>query len=152
MSLLDEIKRQGATLSAAIEARDCEAIAAAISIGRVAPVPHEIGEQGILDVLGPVEGDVFLAALEAIAAGTADDLPVPLRPSFGAIRRGVSWLKTGGLDVGSLTTRLLLDSLVGVGKLPAASVAKVKAVAERPAPVSPRQVAEVLFNDDGSMK
>lgn len=152
MALLDEINKARAELAAAIEARDCETIAAAVSVGRVAPVPHEIGERGILDVLGPVEGDAFLATLEGIAAGTADDLPVPLRPSFGAIRRGVSWLKTGGLDVGAPTTRLLLDSLVGVGKLPAASVAKVKAVAERPAPVSPRQVAEVLFNDDGSMK
>lgn len=152
MALLDEINKARAELAAAIEARDCEAIAAAISIGRVAPVPHEIGERGILDVLGPVEGDAFLAALEAIAAGTADDLPVPLRPSFGAIRRGVSWLKTGGLDVGAPTTRLLLDSLVGVGKLPAASVTKVKAVAEVADPVTARQVAEVLFHDDGSLK
>jgi hypothetical protein len=137
-------------LAEAVAARDCETLAAAMSVGRVQTVSHEVGERGILDVLGPVAGDNFLAVLENIK--TADDLPGPLKPCFGAIRRGVSWLKTSGLDVGAQTTRLLLDGLAGAGVLPQADVNKVKALAERPAPVGAREVAEALYNDDGSAK
>lgn len=137
-------------LAEAVEARDCESIAAAISVGRVQAVPHEVGERGILDALGPVQGDNFLTVLGNIK--TADDLPSPLKQCFGAIRRGVAWLKTSGLDVGALSTRLLLDGMAGAGILPQADVSKVKALAERPAPVTPREVAEALYNDDGSFK
>lgn len=150
MALLDEINKARVELADAIEARDCEHIAAFLSVGRVRAVSREVGERGIIDVLGPVAGDAFLLTLESITA--AELLPVPLRPCFGAIRRGVSWLKTGGLDVGAPTTRLLLDGLVGAGVLPAADVAKVKALAEVPDPVTQRQVAEALYHDDGSLK
>lgn len=137
-------------LAAAVAARDCESIAEAISVNRVRAVSHEIGERGILDLLGPVAGDAFLSALEGITEPA--DLPGPMQQYFGAIRRGVSWLKSSGLDVGAPTTRLLLDNLALAGKLPPAEVAKIKAIAEVPDPVTARQVAEALYNDDGSLK
>jgi hypothetical protein len=137
-------------LAEAVAARDCETLAAAMSVGRIRAVSHEVGERGILDALGPIQGDAFLSALENIK--TAADLPPPLQPCFGAIRRGVAWLKTSGLDVGAPTTRLLLDGLAGAGVLPQADVNKVKALAERPDSVGVREVAEALFNDDGSAK
>lgn len=121
-------------LAESVEARDCGALAAAISVGRIRAVSHEVGERGILDALGPIQGDNFLTVLENIK--TADDLPPPLKQCFGAIRRGVAWLKTSGLDAGALTTRLLLDGLAAAGVLPQADVSKVKA----------------LYNDDGSFK
>lgn len=148
MSLHDDILNRP-ELAAAIQARDCESIAAALSVNRVRAVSHEIGERGILDLLGPVAGDAFLSALEAIAAPT--DLPAPLQLYFGAIRRGVSWLKSSGLDVGAPTTRLLLDNLALAGILKATDVARIKAIAEVPDNVTARQVAEALYHDDGSL-
>lgn len=117
-------------------------IAAILSAGRVTLTPHEMGERGVLDVLGPVDGDVFLSALESITI--ADDLPPPLRPLFGAIHRGVAWLKTSGLDVGSTTTRAMLDGLAAFGKLNTAHVAAIKATAERPDPIFPSAISDAL--------
>lgn len=54
-------------------------IAAILSADRFIYVPHEIGERGIIDALGPVAGDAFLSALEAI--NSADLLPLPLQAS-----------------------------------------------------------------------
>jgi len=124
-------------------------IAAILSAGRVRVVPHEIGERGILDVLGPVAGDAFLSALEAITG--ADQLPAPLQPYYGAIRRGVAWLKTNGLDVGSPTTRALLDALAGAGIVDGAAVTAIKARAEQPDPIHYNAVSDALNVAEGRM-
>ena len=131
-----------------LAARNDVQIAAIISAGRVRVVSHLIGERGILDVLGPVAGDAFLAALEAI---TADNLPVPLQPYFGALRRGIAWLKTDGLDVGSATTRGLLDSLAAAGVVAPESVASIKDLAERPDPIHYNHVSDALNIAEGRM-
>lgn len=136
-------------LAAAVQARDCDALAAAMSVGRTRLVPRLVGERGILDVLGPVGGDSFLSTLEAITL--PELLPEPLRPYFGTIRRGVTWLHSEGLDVGSTTTRNLLDALVATGVLSADAVGKIKALAEVPHDLTAREVAEALYNDDGSL-
>lgn len=149
MSLRDDILAR-TELSQAVQERDCIAIAAAMSVGRVQVVSHLIGERGILDLLGAIDGDAFLAALESITEPAL--LPEPLRPYFGAIQRGVAWLKKDGLDIGSATTRSLLAALAAAGVLDAGSVAKIKGLAEKPCELTPRQVAEVIFNDDGSLK
>jgi len=132
-----------------LAARNDVQIAAIISAGRVRVVSHLIGERGILDVLGPVAGDAFLTALEAIV--TADNLPAALQPYFGAIRRGVAWLKTDGLDVGSATTRSLLDSLAAAGIVAPESVASIKALAERPDPINYNHVSDALNIAEGRM-
>lgn len=131
-----------------LAARNDVQIAAIISAGRVRVVSHLIGERGILDVLGPVAGDAFLAALEAI---TADNLPVPLQPYFGALRRGIAWLKTDGLDVGSATTRGLLDSLAAARVVAPESVAAIKALAERPDPIHYNPLSDALNIAEGRM-
>ena len=117
-------------------------LAASLAVGRVRLSPHLVGERGILDVLGPVAGDAFLTALEAIS--TAADLPAPLQPYYGTIRRGVAWLKTDGLDVGSVTTRALLDSLAASGIVDPAAVAAIKVTAEQPDPIATHAVSDVL--------
>jgi len=123
-------------------------MASIISAGRIRVVSHLIGERGILDVLGPVAGDAFLAALEAI---TADNLPAALQPYFGALRRGVAWLKTDGLDVGSETTRSLLDSLAAAGVVAQESVASIKALAERADPIHYNLLSDALNIAEGRM-
>lgn len=131
-----------------LAARNDVQIAAIISAGRVRVVSHLIGERGILDVLGPVAGDAFLAALEAI---TADSLPAALQPYLGALRRGIAWLKTDGLDVGSATTRSLLDSLAAAGVVAPESVASIKALAERPEPIHYNLLSDALNVAEGRM-
>lgn len=136
-------------IDALLPLRNDVAIAVILSAGRIILVPHEIGERGILNVLGSIAGDAFLSALEAIASPT--DLPAPLQPHYGAIRRGVTWLKKDGLDVGSQTTRALLDGLAAVGLVDAASVAALKALAERQDPISFNAVSDALNIAEGRM-
>ena len=123
--------------------RNDGAIAALLSQGRTKTVQHMIGERGVIDKLGPVAGDAFLAALESIQA--VGDLPAPMQPCFGAIKRGVAWFKTdAGLDVGSATLRGLLDALVSAGKMDATSVATIKALAVESDPLSTYSVSVAL--------
>lgn len=138
-----------AALEPLLAIRDDVAIAALLSTGRVTVVSHRIGELGILDLLGPVAGDAFLAALEASTGPEA--LPEGLRPYCGAIRRGVAWLKTDGLDVGAGTTRVLLDALAAGGVLDGAAVLAIKASAERASPIPYAAVSDVLNVAEGRL-
>lgn len=130
-------------------ARNDVQIAAILSAGRVRLIPNEIGERGILGVLGPIDGDAFLSALEAIT--TPEALPAPIRPYFGAIRRGVGWLKTNGLDVGSPTTRALLDALAAGGIVSAAAVEAIKAKGEQADPYHYNTISDALNIAEGRM-
>lgn len=136
-------------IDALLPGRNDVAIAAILSVGRLRLVSHEIGERGILDALGSVAGDAFLSALEAIAAPA--DLPAPLQPHYGAIRRGVAWLKKDGLDVGSQTTRQLLDGLAAVGLVDAGSVTAVKSLAETADPIHYNAVSDALNIAEGRL-
>lgn len=121
-------------------------LAAAISVGRSRLHPRLVSERGVLEALGPIEGDVVLTALESITS--ADVLPESARPYYGAIRRGVAWLKGDGLDMGSPTTRQMLDLLAAVGLVGAASAATLKALGTTPDPVSADQVSAILNRED----
>lgn len=138
-----------AVLDPLLDVRDDVAIAAVLSTGRVTVVSHRIGELGILDLLGPVAGDAFLTALEAITG--PETLPEPLRPYTGAIRRGVCWLKTDGLDVGSATARVLLDALAAGGVLDGGAVTAIKASAERASPIPYAAVSDALNVAEGRL-
>lgn len=124
-------------------------IAAILSADRFIYVPHEIGERGIIDALGPVAGDAFLSALEAI--NSADLLPLPLQPYFGALRRGVAWLKTDGLDIGAKTTRDLLAALAAAGIVDAAAVAVLEAIPRRDNPLHFNVVSDALNIAEGRL-
>lgn len=131
-----------AAIEPLLATRNDVAIAAALSEGRQKLCSHMIGERGILDTLGPVDGEAFLSALESIAS--ADMLPEAAQPYFGALKRGVAWLKTDGIDVGSETTRELLNVLVAAGSVSELSVKTLKALAMKDDPVSVADVSEVL--------
>ena len=130
-----------------LASRDSQAIADAFNVGRVRLVSRLIGERGVLDALGPIAGEAFLAALEAITS--AEALPEPARPYFGALRRGVAWLKSEGLDLGSSTTRSLLDLLASVGVLDAAAVGTIKALARTPDAIDELTVRRLAWSDNG---
>lgn len=119
-----------------------QAIADIISVGRMRIVSHMVTERGVLESLGPADGDAFLTALEAIQAPA--DLPIDLRGYIGAIRRGVAWLKSDGLDVGAGTTRALLDALAMFDVVAPAAVARLKALATQPDPVTAADVSRAV--------
>lgn len=141
--LIDDIRALPADVLAT---RDTAQIAAAL--GPVLHVrSHMITERGVMSVLPVPDGDAFLSALESFAAAT---LPVghPLAAYHGTIRRGIGWLKTSeGLDVGDPLSRLLLDTLVQAGVVSAASVARIKALAEVQERVTEADVIRACYGD-----
>lgn len=141
--LIDDIRALPADVLAT---RDTAQIAAAL--GPVLHVrSHMITERGVMSVLPVPDGDAFLSALESFAAAT---LPVghPLAAYHGTIRRGIGWLKTSeGLDVGDPISRLLLDTLVQAGVVSAASVARIKALAEVQERVTEADVIRACYGD-----
>lgn len=141
--LIDDIRALPADVLAT---RDTAQIAAAL--GPVLHVrSHMITERGVMSVLPVPDGDAFLSALESFAAAT---LPVghPLAAYHGTIRRGIGWLKTSeGLDVGDPLPRLLLDTLAQAGVVSAASVARIKALAEIQERVTEADVIRACYGD-----
>lgn len=129
-------------LSGAEVAVKDQAIADILSVGRMQVVSHVVTERGVLEALGPADGDAFLTALESIQV--PENLPGALRPHIGAIRRGVAWLKSDGLDVGSGTARSLLDGLAAFTVVSAIAVSRLKALAERPAVVTAADVSRAV--------
>lgn len=121
--------------------RDAQAIADAASIGRTRLVETKIGEAVLLNVLGPVAGAALLDRLAELGKSAEPQL----RPIYYA----VGLLKADKLDVGSPATRGQLDALAAAGILPASAVAVVKALAERPDPVSEYDVRRIGWSDDG---
>ena len=145
MALLDDIRALPAALLAA---HDTQAIANALSVGRVRLHERLISERGVLAALPVPAGDLFLKALEAFAATALPD-GHPLAAYHGTIARGVSWLKGEGLDLGDPLTRTLLDTLAMAGVIDAASVATLKALAEQPDPIDEMTVRRACWSDDG---
>lgn len=143
--LIDDIRALPAEVLAT---RDTAQIAAAL--GPVLHVrSHMITERGVMSVLPVPDGDAFLSALESFAATT---LPVghPLAAYHGTIRRGIGWLKTSeGLDVGDPLSRLLLDTLAQAGVVSAASVARIKTLAEVDVPIEEMDVRLACWSADG---
>lgn len=145
MPLIDDIR---ALPSELLAARDTQAIAAALSAGRVRLHERLISERGVLAALPVPAGDLFLKSLESFAATPLDD-GHPLVAYHGTIARGVAWLKGEGLDLGDPLTRLLLDTLAAAGVIDAASVATLKALAEHPDPIDEMTVRQACWSDDG---
>lgn len=145
MALLDDIRALPAEVLAT---RDTQAIADALSAGRVRLHSRMISERGVLAALPVPDGDVFLKALETFAA---TPLPEghPLAAYHGTIARGVGWLKGEGLDLGDPLTRTLLDTLAMAGVVNADSVATLKALAEEPDPIDEMTVRKACWSDNG---
>lgn len=125
---------------------DMTGAAMAFSAGRIKVVHRQITERGVIEALGPVAGEQFLAALDTFVNST---LPAghPLLPYFGAIKRCHKFLTTDGLDIGAPTTRSLMDALVAVGVIDANASALIKKQAEVPDPVDANQITEALRDD-----
>ena len=135
MTLRDEIIAK--CPSALLASRDEGAIAAAVSAGRTQLVDMLIGYGTVLDVLGPVEGAAVLDALEAAAV------------SVPAIKWAMKLLDRGELDVSKASTRGQIDALTGTILTPTQAAA-IKALAERPDPVSEYDVRCAMWDEHGN--
>ena len=122
--------------------RNDAALAASLATGLIHLHSRLVSERGVLEALGPVDGEAFLAALEAITS--AADLPPAAQPYFGAIRRGAAWLRGDGIDVGSTTARSLLDLLASVGSVSSASVVALKALGQTSRTIPADAVSAIL--------
>jgi len=127
MTLKDEILALGMSLD------DHQAVADALSVGRVKVSYTEIGCGTVLSELGLTRGNMLLD----IIYGSQDYRYVkPL-------------LEQGRLDVGSALVRGTLDFLVAGAVITTAEAQKLKALAERPDPVPLQDVSHAINEIQG---
>lgn len=134
MALREEIRANGAC-TAAIAAKDCGAIAEIMSVGRKRSNGREIGNGTILEVLGLEAGNALLDVING-------------NPNFRHVKPLV---EQGRLLIGSPLVQATIASLVG-SVLTAPQAAALCALGFDPAPLTALEVAQALFNDDGSEK
>ena len=136
MKLRDEILARP-DCAAAVDARDLDAIAALVSVGRTSVQPRFVTARTVLAECG-VHGPDILGALEAAAAGNS------------AVKWAVRFLgQDSGINVGDPATQYMIDQLAA-GATPALSAeqaAALKNLAVQPAPVSRLEVEAALFKD-----
>ena len=125
MTLLEEIKDKCAP--DLLASRDHDAIASVVNVGRVKVVPTLGGIGTVLETLGPVGGAELLDSLEAMAKTNS------------AVKWAFVLINRGELDFGSSATRAMIDMLI-----PGPAGAALKAVAEKPDPLSPARIANIL--------
>jgi hypothetical protein len=122
--------------AAAVAEKDCEAIAAVMSAGRKRGNAREIGNGTILEVLGLATGNALLDAINAT-------------PDFRYVKM---LLDQGRLKIGSQLVQDALDGFVNAELLTVAQGAALQALGLEDYPYTPQEVAEALFNPDGSLK
>lgn len=141
MSLRDEIRARP-ELAAAVAARDCEAIAAAISNGRVK--------------IGRIERAEFAmwAATTGMRSKIEDHAANPSSPlrAIALSLRDFILGAANALDLAIPENAAALQAWVSANELDPAAHDALLAGAMVANPVTARQVAEELYNDDGSPK
>jgi len=139
MALRDEILSR-ADCAAALAVRDCGALAAILSVGRTKLVERNIGYGTVLEVLGAEAGSAFLDGLTALAATSSP------------VKWALKLLDRGELNIGAAATQAQLDALAAGGVMPQAVADALKGLAMGPDIVTAEQVADAMFNPDGSLK
>jgi len=124
----------------ALARRDCGELAALLSVGRTKVVDLNIGYGTVLEVLGAEAGSAFLDGLTALAATSSP------------VKWALKLLDRGELNIGAEATRGQLDALAAGGVMPQAVADALKGLAMGPDIVTAEQVADAMFNEDGSAK
>ena len=139
MTLRDEILSRD-DCADALAARDCGELARILSIGRTKLVERNIGYGTVLDTLGADAGAAFLDGLTALAATSSP------------VKWALKLLDRGELNIGAAATQAQLDALAAGGVMPKAVADALKGLAMGPDIVTAEQVADAMFNADGSLK
>lgn len=119
----------------ALAARDCAALATLLSVGRVCSSEREIGYGTILEVIGIDAGNKLIDFIKAEPA----------------MRHVTKLLEQGWLRIGSDLVQNILLTFVG-DAISLDDANRLCALGEQSDPVTAQQVAEALFNPDGSAK
>ena len=139
MTLRDEILSRP-DCADALARRDCGELAALLSVGRTKVIDYSIGYGTVLEVLGAEAGSAFLDGLTALAATSSP------------VKWALKLLDRGELNIGSPATQAQLDALAAGDVMPQVVADALKALALAPDVVTMQQVAEEMFNPDGSQK
>lgn len=139
MTLRDEILSRP-DCADALALRDCGALAAILSAGRTKLVERDIGYGTVLDTLGATAGAAFLDSLTALSETSSP------------VKWALKLLDRGELNIGAAATQQQLDMLASVGVIPVEVAEALKGLAMGPDIVTPQEVADAMFNDDGSLK
>lgn len=140
MTLRDEILSRP-DCAEALAARDCGALAAILSVGRTKIISKPIGYGTVLATLGRGVGGAFLNTLEELGNTVDPDLKWTLKT-----------IENESFDLGEQATRDGIDGLAVAGILSVEGAAALKALAMGPDIVTAEQVADAMFNPDGSLK
>lgn len=138
MSIRERILAR-ADLAALHEARDITRLAAALNAeGVTAPRQRFVTARGVMS--GCADGVAILTALETAAANKA-----------------VKWALTflgqeSGLDIGDPFTQGMILQLVEAGVLSTSQGEQLRALAFAPVVVTQEQVADAMYNPDGTEK
>jgi hypothetical protein len=101
-----------------------------------------ITERTIFDIFSAdaTLGEEFMQALEGVAAG--DPSATPPRPSNPIVARALKWMQpnNGGVNVGNIAVRNMIDSFASAGLITQSMADAVKSVAEQPATVTPEDI------------
>jgi hypothetical protein len=139
MTLHDEITTRP-DCATALAARDCGELARILSIGRTKLVERNVGYGTVMETLGADNGAAFLDGLTAVAATSSP------------VKWALKLLDRGELNIGAAATQAQLDALAAGGVMPQAVADTLKALALWPDVVTPPEVADAVFNPDGSLK
>lgn len=126
----------------AYAARDIDAIAAIMSAGRVRFRPTIIGDGTIIDAFVTTYGLAGLTQANTFLDGFRSD------PMF---RHVVRPMDRGELRLDNAGTRGMIAQMAG-NSLPQAVAQAMLAMAAEPDPLNRLDVADALYNPDGSMK
>lgn len=117
-----------------------EAVAAALSAGRVRYVKTAIGPGTILAELGQAGADL-LDQLEELAK----------LPAHNMVKHALRVIDRGEFDMGVAASRAQVAGLAAAGVMSAAARDALLALGQEPDPLSARDVAVAITNDDGSL-
>jgi len=128
--------RANPACAAPLAAKDCAALALILSAGRTRPSATEIGYGSILEAIGIAAGNQLIDFIK----GNPD------------LRHVVPLLEQGRLRIGSPVTQAAVQSFVAAGAVSQANADTLCALGREPAPLTLLEVADALYNPDGSEK
>lgn len=129
-----------------VPARRDDLIAALLSVGRTELHSRMTSARGLAELYpgGPVGAEIVLMKLEGAAATMKASADAQQKVLGSLIARQLGFLAGDGLDFGSKAFQGMLDQFVALGILLADEVAKLKSIAQRPAPLTTSQVSDAL--------
>jgi hypothetical protein len=119
-----------------IQAKNCGAIAEVLSVGRVRANTREIGNGTILETLGLAAGNALLDVIN----GNAD------------FRHVKPLVEQGRLLIGSPLVQFTVMAMVSLNVLTQGQAEALCALGHDANPLTALEVAQALFNDDGTDK